>query len=248
MLFLPFPLLLSWLFTVISLAVLGGGLYLLWAWYVGVVVGTVYVAAGAAMTLWSLAGRWIVLYVFRRAGSDEPRALRPDTVQRLERPDGTNLYVTTYGRPDAPAVVFTHGAGNNSTAWYYAQRHLAERFRVIVWDLPGLGRTTGPRNHDYSLDEHARDLEAILAFAGGSPAVLVGHSLGGMIVQTFCRLFPERLGADVVGLVLVDTSPTNPVRTTTASGLARAIQKPFLEPLLHGVIWLSPLLDGRQLA
>ncbi len=243
MLFLPFPLLLSWLFTVLSLAVLGGGLYLLWAWYVGVVVGTVYLTAGAAMTLWSLAGRWIVLYVFRRAGSDEPRALRPDTVQRLERPDGTNLYVTTYGRPDAPPVVFTHGAGNNSTAWYYAQRHLAARFRVIVWDLPGLGRTTGPRNHDYSLDKHARDLEAILAFAGGSPAVLVGHSLGGMIVQTFCRLFPERLGRDVVGLVLVDTSPTNPVRTTTASGLARAIQKPLLEPLLHVVIGLSPLLQ-----
>jgi pimeloyl-ACP methyl ester carboxylesterase len=243
MFLLPFPLLLSWLFTLVSLAILGGGLYLLWAWYVGAVVGTLYLVGGVVMTLWSFAGRWIVLYGFRRGGGDEPRALPPDSVHRLERPDGTDLYVAAYGDPSSPPVVFTHGAGNTSSAWYYAQRHLADRFRVIVWDLPGLGSSRGPRNHDYSLEKHARDLEAVVGFVGGGRTVLVGHSLGGMVVQTFCRLFPERLGSDISGLALIDTSPTNPIHTTTAAGLAQAIQKPLLEPLLHVVIWLSPLLQ-----
>jgi len=40
MFFAPFPLLFTLLVGLLSTAVLGGGLYLLWAWYVGIVVGT----------------------------------------------------------------------------------------------------------------------------------------------------------------------------------------------------------------
>jgi pimeloyl-ACP methyl ester carboxylesterase len=149
--------------------------------------------------------------------------------------------VATYGPVDAPTLVLTHGAGANGSSWYYLLRDLAARFRLVVWDLPGLGHSRGPRNHDYSLEKHARDLEAVLDIAG-EPVVLAGHSMGGMVLLTFCRLFPERLRAQVAGLALIDTSPTNPVRTTTASGLLRALQRPLLEPLLHLVVWLSPLV------
>ena len=41
---MPFGLPFLWLLGLLSLAILGGGLYLLWAWYVGVVVGTGYLA------------------------------------------------------------------------------------------------------------------------------------------------------------------------------------------------------------
>jgi pimeloyl-ACP methyl ester carboxylesterase len=91
------------------------------------------------------------------------------------------------------------------------------------------------------VERHARDLEAVLSLAAGRPAILVGHSMGGMVLLTFCRLFPEHLGAGVKGLALVDTSFTNPARTTTASGVIRALQKPLLEPILHLTAWLAPL-------
>ncbi len=71
MFFAPFPLLFTWLIGLMSLAVVGGGLYLLWAWYFGIVVGTGYLLLGLLMTLWSIAGRWIVL-LFHPAGPDEP--------------------------------------------------------------------------------------------------------------------------------------------------------------------------------
>jgi pimeloyl-ACP methyl ester carboxylesterase len=66
--------------------------------------------------------------------------------------------------------------------------------------------------------------------------------MGGMVLLTFCRLFPEHLIRSVQGLALVDTSHVNPAQTTTASAFIRASQKPLLEPLLHVTAWLAPLV------
>jgi pimeloyl-ACP methyl ester carboxylesterase len=239
--FAPLPLLFAWLVGLLSLALLVGGAYLVWAWYVGVVVGTAWLVGGLAMLLWTFVGRWVVL-LFRRRGRAEPGSVSPESIVRLERPDGTVLSVATYGPPDAPALVLTHGAGTDATSWYYAQKHLADRFRLIAWDLPGLGDSSRAGGGDYSLERHARDLAAVLDATVRGPAMLVGHSLGGMIALTFCRLFPERLGQQVAGLVLVGSTPTNPVETSTASGFLRVIQKPVLEPLLHVTAWLAPLV------
>ena len=241
MFFAPFPLLFTWLAGLFSFAFIGGGVYLIWAWYVGEVVGAGYLVAGVLMTLLTFVGRWIVL-LFHPRGRDEPHTLQPDSEVRLTRPDGTALYVERYGRTDAPAIVLTHGAGANRTSWYYAIRSLRERFQVIVWDMPGLGHSQKARHGDYSLKRHAQDLEAILSVAGDQEVLLVGHSMGGMVLLTFCRLFPQHLGSKVRGLALVDTSYTNPAHTTTAAGFIRAIQKPLLEPLLHVTMWFAPLV------
>jgi len=108
--------------------------------------------------------------------------------------------------------------------------------------MPGLGHSQKPRDGDYSLERHARDLEAVIGVAGGRPAILVGHSMGGMVMLTFCRLFRDDLPRRVQGIVLVGTSHKNPVCTTTASGLMRVLQKPILEPLLHLTALLAPLV------
>jgi pimeloyl-ACP methyl ester carboxylesterase len=219
---------------------LGGGAYLLWAWYVGSVVGTGYLVASLVMLVLSLAGRFIVLR-FRPGGDDEPRTNREGSKDTVMRFDGSQIHVELYGDPAAPPVVLTHGWGMNSTAWYYAKR-LAGRFRLIVWDLPGLGESRGPDNQDYSLEKFARDLDAVVEFAGNQRVVLVGHSIGGMITLTWCKLFPDKLARRVTGLALVNTTSRNPVRTTTGSQFFSAIQRPVLEPLLHAIVWLSPIV------
>jgi hypothetical protein len=66
------------------------------------------------MLLWMFLGRWVALLLFRGPGPDEPGDLRADSVVRLKRPDGTSS-VGAYGPPDAPAIIFTHGAGANAT-------------------------------------------------------------------------------------------------------------------------------------
>ncbi len=112
---------------------------------------------------------------------------------------------------------------------------------MVVWDLPGVGRSSGPADCDYSIEKMAGDLEAVLGVAGPQPAVLVGHSLGGVIVQTFCRLYPRHLGHRVAGIVLAHTTYTNPLATASGARLWLALQRPVLVPLYHGMIALWPL-------
>jgi pimeloyl-ACP methyl ester carboxylesterase len=164
------------------------------------------------------------------------------TISQLGRPDGSPLRVECYGRKDAPPIILTHGWGANSTEWDYLKKELSDSFRLIVWDLPGLGLSTRPTNRDYSLENLSRHLEAVLGLAGDQPAILLGHSIGGMISLTFCRLFPKALGDRVRAIALVQTTYTNPVRTTSMAGLFTALERPVLVPLLHLTIWLSPLM------
>lgn len=198
-------------------------------------------AIGLALVLFTFCGRALVSLAVP-SGKDEPRELESGVVQYLQRPDGTKIRAEVFGRSDAPTLVFTHGWGTSQTEWYYAKRDLMGQFRLIFWDLRGLGKSSQPEDRDYALEKMASDLESVLTLANGKPVVLVGHSIGGMINLTFCRMFPARLGRDVSGIVQVDTSYTNPVTTTKNAGFSRALQKPFAEPMLHAMIWFSPLV------
>lgn len=242
MVFMPLNFLIMWSFGLLSMALLGGGIYTLYQWYEGELVGMSYLLSGIALVLWSFAGRFFSVALFRRPGNDEPKSMRTGTVQRVTRPDGSVLQVEFYGPVDGQPLILVHGWGPNSTVWYYAKRQLSDRFRVIVWDLPGLGKSKPPKNNDYSLEKFARDLEAVLKLVD-KPAILLGHSLGGMSILTFCRLFPEHLRQNVAGLILVDTTYTNPVKTAIFSKFLRIIQKPLLEPLLYLAILLSPFVS-----
>lgn len=173
---------------------------------------------------------------------EPPSELRTEQVYNIRRPDGSELRVETYGPDDAPPLVLTHGWGANADEWYYQKRHLADRFRLIVWDLAGLGGSTQPDNGDYSMEKLASDLQAVLAIAGDRPAILVGHSIGGMILLTFCRLFPEALGTRVAGLAVVHSSYKDPIQTVKWAPIYQALRIPVIIPLLHLTIALWPLV------
>jgi pimeloyl-ACP methyl ester carboxylesterase len=239
---MPLAILVTWLAGPLSLAILGVGAYLVWAWYVGGIVSTVWLVVGIALLLWAVAGRWLVLLT-RRRGADEPRQERGRRQRRVSGPDGADLHVEEHGLQDGPTLLMTHGWDLDATAWYYEKRHLTDRFRLVLWDLPGMGLSSQPADRRYSLEGMARDLKAVLdATAGGRPVVLVGHSIGGMTILTFCRLFPEALGRQVVGIALVNTTYTMPLNTIVAGGLLQALRRPLLVPLLYLTVLLWPLV------
>jgi pimeloyl-ACP methyl ester carboxylesterase len=212
---------------------------------------TAYLMTGIVLLSVAVMGGWLRRFASMMLGgpkpalgaaAHEPSDDRSGEVRRITQPDGTILQVECYGPVDAPPIVMTHGWGCDSTEWYYAKKYLAGHFRLILWDEPGLGLSKKPDNKDYRLEKLAADLGAVLAFAGDKPAVLVGHSIGGMIILTFCKVFPETLRERVAGVVLVHTTYTNPVRTTKMAALYTAIETPVLIPLLYLTIALWPLV------
>jgi pimeloyl-ACP methyl ester carboxylesterase len=266
---IPTSILRVWFFGLFSFILIGAGIYCSHEWYrrswsydftrqrsyfdphLGFNHPTLFLAVAVILLLWVLIGGLIVRALFGlltkakgSAGGDAPsrHSSEKGVVSRLGRPDGSELHVECYGPEGAPVIVLTHGWGADRTEWNYLQRDLAGRFRLIVWDLPGLGRSTQPTNHDYRLENLASDLQAVLALAGDQPAILLGHSIGGMITLTFCGLFPQELGTRVGGIALIQTTYTNPVRTTTFAGLLTALERPLIIPLLHLTIWLAPVV------
>ncbi len=121
--------------------------------------------AGVALLAVAFLGRHIVQLGFRR-GPDEPQHTRSGAVRTFTSPDGTSIHAEVYGPANGPTLVLTHGWGVSSTEWYYAKRHLSDRFRVIVWDLPGLGLSGQPPDRDYALEKMASDLRARVATSG----------------------------------------------------------------------------------
>jgi pimeloyl-ACP methyl ester carboxylesterase len=243
---MPLIILARLVFSVFSLGFLAAGIYLVWSWYEGSWLldhaGRAYRAredwrlwAGLALLAWSLLGRFALLPLLARQDNDPTRSQRtPGLV--VDSPTGAKLHVELDGQQDAPPVILTHGWGLDATIWFYLRRELSRRFRVIAWDLPGLGKSRGK----VGLEDFAVDLEALLSLTGGRPPILVGHSIGGMTIQTLIRDRPEVLDK-IAGIVLLNTTYTDPLKTMMLSSLARVLRWPLLEPAMRLTIWLQPL-------
>ncbi len=212
-------------------------------WHFGLNLETAILVGGILCLLWSMGGGWIfVPRLFRHVGKDEPVADNSGRIETLLLSDGSELRIESTGPPDAEPLILTHGWSLNKDEWCYAKRQLGGRFRVITWDLPGLGQSSRPPDKDWSLEKLARALEAVIARTPGKPVTLIGHSIGVMVILTYCKLFPASLGTSVKALVLGHGTYTNPVKTTKGAAIYTALQKPLIEPLCHVMIWLSPLV------
>ena len=95
-------------------------------------------------------------------------------------------------------LVLVHGLGASTAIWQKVVGPLAEHFRVIAYDLRGLGRSTTPPP-PYSMAQLLGDLHRLVDSLGLERFGLVGHSLGGAIVLAYALEHPERVAA-VVGI------------------------------------------------
>ena len=100
-----------------------------------------------------------------------------------------SCYLLGKGRP----VVLLHGLGGSKITWLPVLDALAERYRVVVPDLPGHGESEKPRA-DYSARFYARVTRQLLDFLEIERAALVGNSMGGRIALEMALRSPGRVG------------------------------------------------------
>lgn len=97
-------------------------------------------------------------------------------------------------------VVLLHPFPANHLFWRPVVEQLSSRYRFIIPDLRGLGRSS-PGEGPATMEKHAEDLRRVCDDAGAEKPLVVGVSIGGYILFEFWRRFRERVGA----LVLSDT-------------------------------------------
>src|SRR5258708_23137977 len=78
-------------------------------------------------------------------------------------------------------VVLIHGSPGSARVWQPVTEQLAPRFRVIAPNLPGYGATTRPPAGLPSDSGHAARLIEALLDGMKPPAVVAGHSYGGVV-------------------------------------------------------------------
>ncbi len=177
--------------------------------------------------------------------------------RRVTSVDETDIAYAVHGRR-GPWVVLVPGFVCPDNFWRYLLPELAAHYRVIVYDLRGLGlsgmpRAPGRRAHNLSPDDfniplQVRDLEAVMDAEGIERATLIGHSMGGQILMEAYRLIPER----IAGLVMLTAPFESPMRTfygrdfTSLFRAARRLMQ--VVPRSSVYVWRMLFLANPQLS
>lgn len=107
-----------------------------------------------------------------------------------------DIYWESYGR--GRPVLLISGVGGGTWSWQQQIEALSPRFRVLVFDNLGGGRSSMP-DRPYSIGEMAQHGAAVLGAAREDCAHLLGLSMGGMIVQEMALQYPEKVASLVLG-------------------------------------------------
>ena len=194
--------------------------------------------------LFTFFGKFFWSLILGKNGQDETNMTRSNETKVLDRPDGHQIFLEFYGNPSLQPLIFIHGWSSDSTQWYYVKKHLVKNYRVILMDLPGSGLSTKKTQpNEYSPESFAIDLDAVIENLGGIKPIVLGHSIGGMTILSYCKIMGKELFDKVKGLVLIETTYTNPVKTSLFANLLTLLEKPLLRPLCHLMIWFAPLLQ-----
>jgi 3-oxoadipate enol-lactonase len=146
----------------------------------------------------------------------------------MKTDDGRFTYEAA-GDTGLPPLVFLHGIGGAARAWRSQLETFGKRYRAVAWDMPGYSGSLPLAR--VSISTLAEALQDFLHDIAAEKPILVGHSIGGMIVQQWLANNPHSAGA----VVLAQTSP--------AFGKADGDwQKSFIEARL------GPLDRGESMA
>ena len=132
--------------------------------------------------------------------------------------DGTEIAYAVHG-DSGPWVVLVPGFVCPDNFWRYLLPELAKDYRVVMYDLRGLGLSGTPREpghrarnlspDDFSIPKQVEDLKAVMDEVGADEAALIGHSMGGQIILEAY----DRLGSRVSGLVMLTAPYESPIKT-----------------------------------
>jgi pimeloyl-ACP methyl ester carboxylesterase len=162
-------------------------------------------------------------------------------------PDGARVAYRELGA--GPPLALLHSAFLSHKEWEPAVERLAERFRVVLPDLPLHGDSEGHPRHPYTLDWFAEVLGGFAQDVLGPRPLIGGHDAGAEILLHAIasgRLRPSRL---VLMPCRLHTPPRRSAARAALRLIARAGAVPGLDLLLtYGAPLLFPPARGQRLS
>jgi 3-oxoadipate enol-lactonase len=147
----------------------------------------------------------------------------------------TSIYWEEQGAGEPLLLIM--GLSYTLEMWGPARAVLAERYRTVLFDNRGVGRSAVPPP-PYSIPQMAADAAAVLDAAGVRRAHVFGVSMGGFIAQAFALQFPER----VQSLILGCTFPGGPRGEVAAPDVLATLMRIPNMTLQDGFEAMVPIL------
>lgn len=171
---------------------------------------------------------WVV--AIWRAARNEARAEAafPPEGQIVEV-DGIPVHAVVMG--EGPDVVLLHGSSGNTRDMTFALAPiLAENYRVIVFDRPGLGYSDGFNSDGETIEEQAVILQKAAARLGADKPIVAGQSYGGSVSLAWAVTRPDNISA----LVLIAPAaipwetPLDGFNQLASTSVGSAVTLPFV--------------------
>ncbi|MEI7054785.1 alpha/beta fold hydrolase [Nocardioides sp. CCNWLW239] len=125
------------------------------------------------------------------------------TTRMVETTDGLTLAVYEQGPAEAPTIVLVHGYPDNHSVWDGVAQMLAERFRVVTYDVRGTGESGVPDSTaGYRLAQLSADFAAVLdAVSPDAPVHVAAHDWGS--IQTWESVTDPALSSRIASYVSI---------------------------------------------
>jgi haloacetate dehalogenase len=127
--------------------------------------------------------------------------------------DGARIHARIAGQ--GPPVMLLHGFPQTHVCWHRVAPRLAEKFTLVIPDMPGYGDSKGPapdaKHLEYSKRAVARRMREFMAKVGFDRFALVGHDRGGRVGYRLALDHPDTL----TRLVILDIVPTLEIAEAT---------------------------------
>ena len=133
---------------------------------------------------------------------------------------------------EGPSLFMVHGIGARRSNWDGLIGYLRNDFTCIAYDLRGHGDSPSS-DVPFGLDELVADLEVLRSKLGIEKAIVIGHSLGGMIGPAYARSYPGRVAA----LGLLSTAAFRTADDSSrVKGVVKAMEDTSVEAMLDTLV------------
>jgi pimeloyl-ACP methyl ester carboxylesterase len=116
---------------------------------------------------------------------------------------GVTLHYIDYGGTGATGLVMLHGGGANAHWFDFIGPALARHCRALALDLRGHGDSSHMEPPAYTYAAYMQDIRALIAAEQLRAPILMGHSMGGMLMVKYTGTWPQEVGA----LIVCDARP-----------------------------------------